>query len=106
MLNGVLFNIINIGFLVGFFDISVSCFDDCHIIKFGCCCGRCKLKLFIKRSYTRTNIFNIHNNAYIIVQGHRGDQGGGISFFTSYISLGVYTCVQLNTFHVERYRRE
>ena len=30
MLNGVLFNIIFYGFLVGFFDISVSCFDDCH----------------------------------------------------------------------------
>ena len=35
MLNGVLFNIINIGFLVGFFDISVSRFDDCHISVMG-----------------------------------------------------------------------
>ena len=30
MLNGVLFNIIFYGFLVGFFEISVSRFDDCH----------------------------------------------------------------------------
>ena len=30
MLNGVLFNIIFYGFLVGFFDISVSRFVNCH----------------------------------------------------------------------------
>ena len=35
MLNGVLFNIINSGVLVGFFDISVSRFDDCHISVMG-----------------------------------------------------------------------
>ena len=99
MLNEILFNIIFYGFLVGIFVFSVSCFDDCHIIKFGCCCG-CQLWKTIKQTIIHSNKYPYpqqqnHNNT----RG-RGIQGGGISFFISYISLAIYTRVQLKTFHI------
>ena len=90
---------------MGFFEISVSRFDDCHNSVMGVVVAVVS-KNYLLNDHTRTNIFNIHNNKHIIIQGHRGDQGGGISFFKSYISLGICARVQLNTFHVERYRRE
>ena len=89
---------------MGKFVFSVSCFVNCHNSVTGVVVVVVS-KLFIKRSHSN-KYFNIHNNAYIILQGQGGDQGGGISFFISYISLGVCARVQLNTFHVERYRRE
>ena len=85
MLNGVLFNIINIGFLVGFFDISVSCFDDCHNSVMGVVVAVVS-KNYLLNDHTRTNIFNIHNNHYIIVQGVGGIKGVG-SHFSYRISL-------------------
>ena len=84
---------------MGKFVFSVSCFDDCHISVMVVVVAVVS-KNYLLNDHTRTNIFNIHNNHYIIVQGHRGDQGGGISFFISYISLGVCARVQLNTFHI------
>ena len=89
---------------MGFFDISVSCFDDCHNSVMGVVVVVVS-KLFIKRSHSN-KYFNFHNNSIHHITRARGDQGGGISFFISYISLGVCARVQLNTFHVERYRRE
>ena len=83
----------------------VSCFVNCHNSVMGVVVAVVS-KNYLLNDHTRTNIFNIHNNAYMILQGGRVDQGGGISFFISYISLGVCARVQLNTFHVERYRRE
>ena len=77
----------------------VSCFVNCHNSVMGVVVVVVS-KNYLLNDHTRTNIFNIHNNHYIIVQGHRGDQGGGISFFISYISLGVCARVQLNTFHI------
>lgn len=83
---------------MGKFVFSVSCFDDCHIIKFGCCCGLLAIKTIyqtITNKYPYCPQQQTHNNT----RG-RGDQGGGISFFISYISLAFYTRVQLNTFHI------
>ena len=54
---------------------SVSCFDDCHISVMVVVVAVVS-KNYLLNDHTRTNIFNIHNNHYIIVQGHRGDQGG------------------------------
>ena len=55
MLNGVLFNIINIGFLVGFFEISVSRFDDCHNSVMGVVVAVVS-KNYLLNDHTRTNI--------------------------------------------------
>ena len=99
MLNGVLFNIINIGFLVGKFVFSVSCFVNCHNSVMGVVVAVVS-KNYLLNDHTRTNIFNFHNNHNIILQGQGGIKGGGISLLISYISLGVCARVQLNTFHI------
>ena len=85
MLNGVLFNIIFYGFLVGFFDISVSCFDDCHNSVMGVVVAVVS-KNYLLNDHTRTNIFNFHNNHNIILQGVRGIKGVG-SLSSNRISL-------------------
>ena len=86
---------------MGFFDISVSCFVNCHIIKFGCCCGPLLAKNYLLNDHTLEQIFLItHNKLNIIIQGHSGIQGGRISLLISYISLAIYTHIHLNTFHI------
>ena len=98
MLNGVLFNIIKSVLLVGKFVFSVSCFVNCHNSVMGVVVVVSYEKLLSKRS--RTNILITHNNGIHHITRCRGDQGGGISFFISYISLAIYTHIHLNTFHI------
>ena len=69
---------------MGFFDISVSCFDDCHNSVMGVVVVVVS-KLFIKRSHSN-KYFIFHNNAYIIVQGGGGIKGVG-SHSSNRISL-------------------
>ena len=98
MLNGQLFNIINSGVLVGFFEISVSRFDDCHNSVMGVVVVVVS-KNYLLNDHTRTNIListTTHTSQYKVEGGSRG----GISFFISYISLCACARVQLNTFHI------
>ena len=67
----------------------------------GCCCGPLLAKNYLLNDHTLEQIFLItHNNGIHHITRCRGDQGGGISFFISYISLAIYTHIHLNTFHI------
>ena len=70
---------------MGFFDISVSCFDDCHNSVMGVVVVVVS-KNYLLNDHTRTNIFNIHNNAYIILQGGGGIKGWDLILHIVYLS--------------------
>ena len=66
-----------------------------------------KVWVLLWLSVSKNYLSNDHSNKYSCPQQPlhhstrgKGDQGGGISFFKSYISLGVCARVQLNTFHI------
>ena len=61
---------------MGFFDISVSRFDDCHNSVMGVVVAVVS-KNYLLNDHTRTNIFNFHNNHNIILQGQGGIKGVG-----------------------------
>ena len=90
---------------MGKFVFYVSCFDDCHNSVMGVVVVVVS-KNYLLNDHTLEQIFLISTTTPTSYYKVEGGSRGGISFFKSYISLGVCARVQLNTFHVERYRRE
>ena len=87
---------------MGFFDISVSCFDDCHIIKFGCCCGCLSVIKTIYQTIIFEQIFFAHNNNYyIIVQGQGGIKGWDLILHIVYLSSRLYVRAVEYFSHIE-----
>ena len=70
---------------MGKFVFYVSCFVNCHNSVM-CVVVAVVSKNYLLNDHTRTNIFNFHNNAYIILQGGGGIKGWDLILHIVYLS--------------------
>ena len=72
---------------MGNFNISVSCFDDCHNSVMGVVVVACQLKNYLSNDHFRTNIFNCpqqrHTSYY---KGKGGSRGLDLILHIVYLS--------------------